>query len=67
MSESKWDDPMFHEGRRWGRMEKEASLISIIEAEKNIANEAKPITSGSYGYWAGLNRAIELIKGENSE
>ena len=51
---------------RGEQMERER-IIALLEGAEREANIAKPITGGSYGYWEGLNKAIALIKGENSE
>ena len=34
----RWDNPVFHEGRRWGRMEERERIVHVLE--KSIQDDA---------------------------
>ena len=60
-------DNGFENGLITGAQAEQERIIKLLVNAEREANTAKPITGGSYGYWSGLTKAIELIKGENSE
>jgi hypothetical protein len=55
-----WDDPTFHKGREWGRMEERERIIKLF-TEAAIQHDIETAPWSGSPLWG----AIALIKGEN--
>ncbi len=59
----KWDDPMFHEGRKWGRMEAREIILANLwsEAYENgfHTQEGEPCHAIEFIGKDGLQKIIE--------
>lgn len=66
MSVDKWDNPVFHEGRIWGRMEEQARIIGLLKTFlQNDDGEGLTIfDEDGMRCVLGLDTLISLIEGE---
>jgi hypothetical protein len=56
--QNKWEDPLFHEGRRWGRMEREAHILDTIQTHIRYDDWGNPSIPN-------VEELLKEIKGEN--
>lgn len=63
----RWDNPVFHEGRRWGRMEEQARIVDVLK--KNIQDDDGEGLSqrdqDGMGLVLNMNALISLIGGSD--
>jgi hypothetical protein len=55
-----WDDPAFHKGREWGRMEERERIIELLKEKRAKFIEMRWLAEADM-----VTDSIALIEGEN--